>query len=49
MTNEFYKYELSEEVLESLNGLGYNKPRSIQQKVILPMLAGKNLVVKAHT
>ena len=49
MTNEFYKYELSEEVLESLNGLGYNKPTSIQQKVILPMLAGKNVVVKAPT
>ena len=49
MTNEFYKYELSEEILESLNGLGYNKPTSIQQKVILPMLAGKNVVVKAPT
>lgn len=49
MTNEFYKYELSKEILESLNGLGYKKPTSIQQEVILPMLAGKNVVVKAPT
>ena len=49
MTNEFYKYELSKEILESLNGLGYKEPTSIQQKVILPMLAGKNVVVKAPT
>ena len=49
MTNEFYKYELSKEILESLNGLGYKEPTSIQQEVILPMLAGKNVVVKAPT
>lgn len=49
MRNEFNRYALSEEILEALKGLGYKEPTSIQREVILPMLAGKNVVVKAPT
>ena len=49
MTNEFQDFGLSIEILEALNGLGYKKPPNIQQEVIPPMLAGKNIVAKAPT
>lgn len=49
MTNEFQDFGLSIEILEVLNGLGYKKPTNIQQEVIPPMLAGKNIVAKAPT
>lgn len=49
MINEFYKYGLSEEILEALKGLGYKEPTDIQKDVIAPMLVGKNVVVKAPT
>ena len=49
MTNEFQDFGLSIEILEALNGLGYKKPTNIQQEVIPPMLAGKNIVAKAPT
>lgn len=49
MTNEFQDFGLSIEILEALNGLGYKKTTNIQQEVIPPMLAGKNIVAKAPT
>ena len=49
MTNEFQDFGLSIEILEALNGLGYKKPTNIQQEVIPPMLAGKNIVATAPT
>lgn len=49
MTNEFNNYRLSEDILEALSGLGYREPTRIQQEVIPPMLAGKNVIVKAPT
>ena len=49
MINKFNEYALSEEILEALNGLGYREPTGIQREVLLPMLAGKNVVVKAPT
>lgn len=49
MKNDFNQYALSEEILKALNGLGYKEPTSIQKEVILPMLAGDNVVVKAPT
>ena len=49
MTNEFQDFGLSIEILEALNGLGYKKPTNIQQELIPPMLAGKNIVAKAPT
>ena len=49
MTNEFQDFGLSIEILEALNRLGYKKPTNIQQEVIPPMLAGKNIVAKAPT
>ena len=49
MTDNFNQYPLSQEILEALEGLGYKTPTGIQQEVIIPMLAGKNVVVKAPT
>ena len=49
MTDNFNQYPLSQEILEALEGLGYKTPTGIQQEVITPMLAGKNVVVKAPT
>ena len=49
MTHEFQDFGLSIEILEALTGLGYKKPTNIQQEVIPPMLAGKNIVAKAPT
>lgn len=49
MTNEFNNYRLSEDILEALSGLGYREPTRIQREVIPPMLAGKNVIVKAPT
>lgn len=47
--NQFNYYQLSEEILEALQLLGYHNPTGIQQEVIPAILAGKNTVVKAPT
>lgn len=49
MNDTFSKYELSGEILEALMGLGYKEPTKVQREVIVPMLGGKNVVVKAPT
>lgn len=47
--NHFTNYELSQDILEALEALGYRYPTDIQQEVIPAMLAGKNVVAKAPT
>lgn len=47
--NHFCAYELSSDILEALEALGYKKPTDIQQAVIPAMMAGKNVVAKAPT
>ncbi|MCB7305748.1 DEAD/DEAH box helicase [Bariatricus massiliensis] len=46
---QFQNYKLSEDILEALRLLGYDRPTRIQQDVIPAMLAGKNIVAKAPT
>lgn len=46
---KFSSYKLSEEILETLRLLGYEKPTGIQQEVIPAMLDGKSVVGKAPT
>lgn len=46
---QFQNYKLSEDILESLRLLGYDRPTRIQQDVIPAMLSGKNIVAKAPT
>lgn len=47
--NRFNAYELSSDILEALEALGYKKPTDIQKAVIPAMLSGKNVVAKAPT
>lgn len=47
--NQFTAYELSPDILEALEALGYKKPTEIQKAVIPVMLAGKNVAAKAPT
>ncbi|WP_160691914.1 DEAD/DEAH box helicase [Clostridium sp. C2-6-12] len=49
MNNEFKKFKISEEILKSLEGLGYNKPSEVQEKVIPEILNHKDVVVKSQT
>ena len=47
--NRFYRYLLSEEIVEALTLLGYTEPTKIQEEVIPLALAGKNIVAKSGT
>ncbi|MDQ0149573.1 DEAD/DEAH box helicase [Eubacterium multiforme] len=49
MKNEFEKYNLSKEIINSLNDLGYIKPSEVQKLVIKEALFNKDLIVKAQT
>ena len=42
--DSFGTYGLSDDILESLRLLGYERPTEIQQQVIPAMLEGKNVV-----
>ena len=42
--DSFGAYGLSDDILESLRLLGYERPTEIQQQVIPAMLEGKNVV-----
>jgi superfamily II DNA/RNA helicase len=45
----FKDFELSENILEAIEKLGYKKPSEVQQKVIPLILENKDLVVKSQT
>lgn len=45
----FKDYKLSDEVIEALDGLTYDRPTEVQEKVIPLALDNKNLVVKSQT
>ena len=49
MKNEFSKFKLSEEILKSIEGLGYKKPSQVQEKVIPEIMLNKDVLVKAQT
>ncbi|AOR23336.1 DEAD/DEAH box helicase [Clostridium taeniosporum] len=49
MKNEFNKFNISDEILKAIEGLGYKKPSEVQEKVIPEILRNKDLVVKSQT
>lgn len=49
MKNEFTKFNISEEILKAVEGLGYKKPSEVQEKVIPEILLNKDVVVKSQT
>ncbi len=49
MNKEFDKFNISQEIIEALNILGYAKPTEIQERVIPPALLEKDIVGKSQT
>ena len=49
MDNKFNKFKISEELLKSIEGLGYIKPSEVQEKVIPEILLNKDVIVKSQT
>ena len=49
MNSEFSKFKIGEEILKSIEGLGYSKPSEVQEKVIPEILSNKDVVVKSQT
>lgn len=49
LDNKFNKYNLCDEIIKALEGIGYNKPSDVQEKVIPEILSGKDVVVKSQT
>jgi len=49
MPTAFTDLELSAEVLESINDLGYEEPTPIQAHAIPPMLQGRDIIAQAQT
>lgn len=49
MSNDFKEYKISDEILKSLEGMGYKKPSDVQKEVIPKVLEGYDLVVKSQT
>lgn len=47
--NEFSKYELSRETVETLSALGYRRATPIQEKVIPFLLEGRDVIAKSQT
>jgi ATP-dependent RNA helicase DeaD len=46
---DFKDYQLSEEIIRSLDSLGYHKPTEVQSMVIPAALEMKDMTVKSHT
>ena len=49
MKNEFKKFNISDEILKAIEGLGYKKPSEVQDKVIPEIILNKDVVVKSQT
>lgn len=49
MNNQFSKYKISTELIETLTLLGYVEPTPIQQEVIPAALEGKDIAAKSQT
>lgn len=49
LDNTFKKYNLCDEIMKALEGIGYSKPSDVQSKVIPEILTGKDVVVKSQT
>lgn len=49
MNNKFKEYNLCDEIIKALDGIGYEKPSDVQMEVIPKILKGKDIVVKSQT
>ena len=47
--DQFYDMGLKEEVLRGIYGYGFNKPSTIQQKGILPVIQGHDTIAQVST
>lgn len=49
MSNTFKQFNISEELLRSIEGLGWKEPSDVQKKVIPEVLLNKDIIVKSQT
>ncbi len=49
MNNDFKDFEISEDILRAIEGLGYKTPSDVQNKVIPEILKGTDVIVKSQT
>ena len=49
MMNTFNDFGLSQEIVRALEGLSFQEPTKVQQKVIPEVLAGRDVTVKSQT
>ncbi|WP_459476779.1 DEAD/DEAH box helicase [Clostridium saccharoperbutylacetonicum] len=49
MNNGFSEFKIGEDLLKSIEGLGYKKPSEVQEKVIPEVLLNKDVIVKSQT
>lgn len=49
MKKDFKQFELSEDILRAIQGLGYTEPSEVQEKVIPEALMNKDILVKSQT
>lgn len=49
MKDNFEKYNISDEILKALEGIGYKEPSDVQKEVIPKILEGNDIVVKSQT
>jgi len=47
--NNFQKFDLNEQLLRGISSAGFTEPTPIQQKVIIPLLKGEDLIGQAKT
>jgi ATP-dependent RNA helicase DeaD len=49
MNSEFSKFKIGEELLKSIEGLGYKTPSEVQEKVIPEIIKNNDVIVKSQT
>lgn len=49
MKNGFREFKIGEDILKSIEGLGYKKPSEVQEKVIPEIFLNKDVIVKSQT
>ena len=47
--NTFKEYNLCDEIIRALDGIGYKKPSDVQSKVIPEIMKNNDVVVKSQT
>ena len=49
MNSEFSKFKIGDELLKSIEGLGYNAPSEVQERAIPEILKNNDVIVKSQT